>query len=80
MIAALNWPSAIVWVAVIFVMFGAVPLAKVRSRSSPSDLEVERLLAEQHRELLDEVQAMRQELAALRTEVAELDRVLKSVE
>ena len=66
---ALTWPAAIVWVAVIICLFG-IPIAVSGRRRG---LGVEQ-------PVLNEVRAMRKELAALRAEVAELDRVLKSVE
>ena len=68
-LVAMSWPSAIVWVAVIICFIG-VPIAVGGRRRGPS-LEGK---------LLEELRAVRNELGELRSEVAELDRVLKSVE
>ena len=67
-LVAMTWPTAIVYVAVIICLFG-IPVA-VSARRNPGEQSA----------VLQEVRAVREELAALRTEVAELDRVLKSVE
>ena len=67
-LVAMTWPGAIVWVAVIVCLVG-IPIAVNGRRPSRHDGAV-----------LQELRAVREELGELRAEVAELDRVLKSVE
>ena len=67
-LVAMTWPAAIVWVAVIVCLVG-IPIAVGGRRRPVLDSM-----------LLQEVRAVREELSELRAEVAELDRVLKSVE
>ena len=67
-LVAMSWPTAIVWVAVIICLIG-IPIA-VGGRRRPMLDSM----------LLTEIRAVRDEVAELRAEVAELDRVLKSVE
>jgi hypothetical protein len=79
MIAALSWPMAIVWVALILCLLG-VPVYASGMKRSPADQRALHDLEVTQQATLDELRSIRGELAALRGAVDELDRVLKSVE